>query len=132
MNEINSNTAYQRVEDMIDYINPIIARWPTFYRKTLGERILSTLYDLSHLLVAAQIKSHKKATLTEADILKHDLEKLFLHALHTEYDSAKQGMPVKKKLIDAKRYGYWGERLAEIGKMIGAWIKIVKEREAKE
>jgi len=121
----DSRTTSQKVEDMIDYASPIIDRWPKLYRYTLGERILNKMYDISELCTAAELKYYKKTTMQEIDIAKNQLQKLIRRASRTKY-TTRDGK--ERMVLSAQHYGVWSEKLVEIGKLLGGWMKAISER----
>ena len=121
----DSRTTSQKVEDMIDYASPIIDRWPKLYRYTLGERILNKMYDISELCTAAELKYYKKTTMQEIDIAKNQLQKLIRRASRTKY-TTRDGK--ERMVLSAQHYGVWSEKLVEIGKLLGGWMKAIADR----
>lgn len=124
-----NRTTAQKVEDMIDYAAPLIDRWPKLYKHTLGERIMDKMYQLSEICTAAELKYYKKTTLQELDIQNHMLQKLVRRAARTEYSMRqKDGTQGKRFLLNGQHYSVWSEKITEIGKLIGGWMKSVAER----
>lgn len=122
----DSKTTGQKVEDMIDYADPIIQRWPNVYKYSLGERMLSLMYEISELCTAAELKHFKKTTLTDIDIKKAQLQKLVRRAHRTKYRDKGNN---EKQLLATQNYETWSAKLVEIGRILGGWISTVKERE---
>lgn len=124
-----SKTTRQKVEDMIDYAMPIIERWPKLHRYTLGERIVNQMYDIAELCTAAQMKYFKKTTMQDIDIKKEQLLQMVRRASRTQYDArGRDGATVKKQLLPVQNYEAWSEKILEIGRLLGGWIKSVSER----
>ncbi len=122
----DSKTTGQKVEDMIDYADPLIQKWPNVYKYSLGERMLTMMYEISELCTAAELKHFKKTTLTDIDIKKAQLQKLVRRAQRTKHKD-KGGN--ERQLLTMQNYETWSAKIAEIGRILGSWIKSVKAQE---
>lgn len=81
----------------------------------LGEKIKNLILDTLELLVAAETaKKDWKQPVLEKASHKLSLLKLLLRLCH------------EIKVLDLRRYTDLSERLLEIGRMIGGWIKAVR------
>ena len=68
---------------------------------------------LQRLIITAFKRYHKKTTLTDMDIELTMLKRMIRTAKDMRY-------------LDTKKYKIWSEKLIEIGKMLGGWVKSVK------
>ena len=101
---------YQKHYDLILYAFPIINRFPKAQRFVLGQQIQNCLLDIAKLIVQANKQRGKLPTLAEIDI---ELEKLRL-LIRLAKDL---------RLLAMKQYGLIAERIDEIGRLLGDWIK---------
>ncbi|NER93772.1 MAG: diversity-generating retroelement protein Avd [Symploca sp. SIO1B1] len=106
----------QRTYDLIKWYVPILNRLPRDHKFTLGNRIVSGLYDLLENLIVARYAQEKLSTLEllnpKLDILRHQTRLL-----------------LDFKLIKTERYEYASKLLNEIGQELGGWIKQQKRRQ---
>lgn len=100
----------QKTYDLIKWYIPILNRLPRNHRFTLGERIISGLYDFLEGLIQARYSKDKLSQLhalnIRLDILRHQSRLL-----------------LDFNLIATKRYEFAGRALNEIGTDLGGWIK---------
>lgn len=106
----------QKTYDCIKWYIPIIERLPKIHKFTLGDRIISQLYDLLEGLIQAKYVRNKLSKLehlnTQLDILRYQTRLL----LDFEF-------------ISIKRYDYATKLIDEIGIELGGWIKRQKYKE---
>jgi hypothetical protein len=103
----------QKTYDMILYSQHALNQFPKFEKHVLAAEIRQTMNNLLTLIITANKKYYKKTTLQEIDV---ELEKL-----RTFVRLSKD-----MKYIDIKKYEVWSKYLAEIGKMLGGWMKAFK------
>jgi hypothetical protein len=100
----------QKTYDLIKWYVPILNRLPRDYKFTLGNRIITELYDLLEGLVQARYSQHKlpqlEALNSRLDLLRHQTRLL-----------------LEFELLAVKRYEYVGRLLNDIGSDLGSWIK---------
>ena len=101
---------YQRHYDLILYMYPIIRRMPKSERHVLGQQIRHSLLDISKMIVEANKSRSKLPTLYRIDVELEKLRLLVRLAKDLEF-------------ISVRRYGIIAERINEIGRMLGGWIK---------
>jgi len=101
---------YQRHYDLILYMYPIIKRMPKSERHVLSQHIRHSLLDIAKMIVEANKSRRKLPVLYRIDV---ELEKLRL-LIRLAKDL---------KFISVRRYGIMAERIDEIGRMLGGWIK---------
>jgi len=88
--------------------------FPKNQRFIFGTRLADTTLDIMELLIEASYTHHKAILLQRANIR---LEKLrWLTRLAKD-----------RKVITPRQYEYNAEQLTECGKMLGGWLRSVKE-----
>jgi hypothetical protein len=90
-----------------------IKNFPRDTRFILGDRILTNCYDILEGLVEARYAKNKEKTLQEQNLR---LEKLRFQTRLCK----------DMTIISARQYGYLCERIDEVGKMIGGWLKSIR------
>lgn len=103
-------TIYQKTYDLILYALPIINRFPKSQRFVLGQQLQNGLIELSVMIVQANKIKNKLQKLYEIDV---ELEKLRL-LIRLAKDL---------KFMPLHKYELHGQRLNEIGRLLGGWIK---------
>lgn len=110
MSEMRELIIYQKHYDMMLYSLPIIGRFPKDQRFILGQQIENQMIEIAKMIVHANKLRQKKGKLYEIDI---ELEKLrFLIRLSKDL-----------KIMTVSKYGHHCERLDEIGRLLGGWLK---------
>ena len=119
----------QKIEDMIDYQDEVIAKWPKFHKYTLGERITDQAYTIADLCEHANRHYYKKNTMQEIDVKLAQLMRMVRRANRRTYQKTvkdrKTGeqKTITLQLLDNHKYNVWSEKITEIGKMLGGWMK---------
>ena len=121
----NSGPCHKKIKDMIGYARPMIARWPPFYKYTLGEQIMNEMLNMLRLVTKAELRYMNKTTLAELDTSKAVLNDFVEEANSTIFTDRKGE---KRRLLTDHSYGVWSEKICEIGKIIGGWTESVKDR----
>lgn len=105
----------QKTYDCIKWYVPVIENLPKIHRFTLGDRIISGLYDLLDGLIHAKYAKNKLAQLeplnTRLDILRYQTRML-----------------VDFTIMSMEKYEYVIKLIDEIGTELGGWIKQQKSR----
>lgn len=131
-----------KIEDMMKYGKKAVASFPRRERQTADE-IRATMLKMYELAIMIERKYYKKTTLQELDTHLEILRHLVRLASDKDYYDDKvpkrdgSGRVVKDKdgktvyvqmqpPLPAKKYQVWSEKLDEIGKMIGGYMKSVK------
>lgn len=100
----------QKTYDLIKWYVPILNRLPRDHKFTLGNRIITELYELLEGLIQARYSQNKLPQLetlnSRLDILRHQTRLL-----------------LEFRLLAVKRYEYAGQLLNAIGSDLGGWIK---------
>lgn len=110
MRQVSNLPIIQKTHDLIQWYVPILNKLPRDHKFTLGDRIISGLYDLLEGLIKARYAKEKLTRLqqlnVQLDILRH--QTLLL---------------LNFNLLSAKRYEYVGQHINGIGVELGGWIK---------
>ena len=100
----------QKTYDLIQWYVPILNRLPRNHKFTLGDRIITGLYDLLEGLIKARYSRDKLVQLqrlnTGLDILRYQTRLL-----------------LDFKVMDLERFEYVGRLILDIGNDLGGWIK---------
>lgn len=70
----------EKIEAMIDYAENEVARWPRFYRDSLGIRILDKCYALSDMCDEANSEYYKKPKIKMVDAMNKSLQRIFIYS----------------------------------------------------
>jgi len=103
---------YQKVYDFAIYIFPIIDRFPKYEKFVLSSQIKNCVLEIIRAIIKANKSYNKNGVLYEIDIKLEELKFLLRFA----YD---------RRYLAVKSYNHSFERLIEIGKILGGWIKSV-------
>jgi len=83
---------------------------PRDVRFVLGDRMLTTVYDVLDTLIEARYTRDRLALLQRVNLL---LERLRYQVR----------LCVEEQLISVRQYEYVAQRAEEVGRMVGGWIK---------
>ena len=110
---MNALSIEEKTREMMIYGYQALKQFPKSETHVLGAEIRKTMLQLQRLIITAFKRYHKKTTLTDLDI---------------ELSMLKRHVRLAKDLryLDIKKYKNWSEKLVEIGKMLGGWIKSVR------
>ena len=100
--------------EMINYAYVALRQFPKAETHVLGAEIRKCMLKMHRLIITAAKRYHKKTTLTDLDVEVAILQRLVRLAKDLRY-------------IDLKKYKIWSSFIVEIGKMIGGWIKSIKQ-----
>jgi len=111
---------------MITLLNVYLNHFPRHERYALASRIRNTAYEVYDYITEGKKVYHKKTTLRNLDIAHERLRMQVMLAHELEYFSYKDGRYAD---IDPaqNRYRSISEKIDEVGRMIGAWIKKINE-----
>lgn len=105
----------QKTFDMLLWLIPKIDQFPRKQKYLLGERIERTALDfMSSLHTAKYDTSRKKSSLLEAHVTFEQFKTLVRLA-------------VGLQLLTVQKYEILSQFIAEIGRMLGGWMKSVDE-----
>lgn len=101
---------FVKVYDLLQRLHKEIARFPKSEKPVLGRRIYDSLLQILEYIITANEENIKGLHLKKASV---ELEKLRIFIRLTN----------DFHLISIKKYGVICERINEIGRMLGGWIK---------
>lgn len=115
MNFQNDAPIIQKIYDLYHELYLAVGKMPKKDKYTLGEKMQKITLDLFELLISASYseRTQKSVYLYKASI-KLDLLKIITRLAH------------EIKALDNKKYLLLEEKLQEIGKMLGGWIRSIK------
>lgn len=110
-------------------LNVYLNHFPKHEKYALANRIRNTAYEVYDLISEGQKRYFKKTTLTSLDIAHEKLRMQIFLAYELGYFQFKDGRHPDKGAgqIERKRFTTISGLVDELGKMIGAWIKKIKE-----
>lgn len=112
MSDMRELIIYQKHYDLTLYAFPIINRFPKSQRFVLGQQIETSLLQFGLLIIQANKLRQKRGKLFDADV---ELEKTrYLVRLAKDL-----------QFLSLNKYENLSQRLNEIGKLLGGWIKTV-------
>lgn len=120
---------YRKMVAFLKQLNLYLGHFPTHEKHALCHAIRSDAYLIFDLMVEGQKRYFKKTSLTELDV---SLERLRMK-LMLSYELGYFGFKHKGEKIEnspvagEKRYGVLSVMVDEIGRIVGGWIKAVKE-----
>lgn len=101
---------FQKVYDLILWLYPAVNKFPKSQRFVLGQRIENTVLEILKGIIQANQESNKLPYLKQVSI---DLDKLrILVRLSKDL-----------KFINIRQYRFVAEKINEIGKILGGWMK---------
>ena len=105
----------QKTYDFYRELYLVVEKMPKKDKYSLGERLQKTTLDLLELIITASfLERVTKSAYLEKSSIKLDLLKILIRLTH------------EIKAIDNKKYLLLEEKLQEIGKMLGGWIRSIK------
>ena len=105
----------QKIMDMIEYSYVILRSFPKSEKFALCADIKQVEDILLERCIEAEKKYTKKTTLQEMDISVAKLRSYIRLSFNL-------------KFINLHQYEVWSGKVVEIGKMLGGWIKTVKDQ----
>jgi len=108
-------------------LNIYLNHFPSHEKHGLALKIRQTAYEMYDYIVEAQKRYHKKTTLTNLDIKHEQLRMQVRLAFELSYFGHPKTEKVSVQKLNAKRYLVISASIDEIGKIIGGWIKSLKQ-----
>lgn len=108
-------------------LNIYLNHFPSHERHGLALRIRNTAYEMYDYVIEAQKRYHKKTTLTNLDIKHEQLRMQVRLAFELGYFGHPKTEKVSTEKLNTKRYLAISLKIDEIGKIIGGWVKSVKQ-----
>jgi hypothetical protein len=111
---VQESPIYSRTYDLLLWLIPLVQKFPRAHRFGLAERIQRLVLDFQDTLTAAGKSSgvQRKRLLERADILLAQLRIWLRLARDLE-------------IISLRRYEHAARMIAEVGRLLGAWLKKV-------
>jgi len=103
----------QKMYDLILYIYPVLVQFPKSEKFAMVAEIKKTCFDILRLITRANKEKQKLEHLRQLDAS--------LELLRTQIR-----LSVDLKFIPTKKYEVISKHLAEVGKMLGGWIRSSK------
>jgi len=115
--------------EFIKLLNIYLNHFPKHEKYALSNKIRNTAYEVYDYITESQKRYFKKTTLTNLDITHEKLRMQLYLAYELEYFTFKDGRQSDKspKKIEEHRFLAISRLNDELGKMIGGWIKKIKE-----
>ena len=104
----------QKCEDMIAYRYIALQQFPKTEKHTMAAEIKHSMFHLLELVIVCDKKYYKKTTMQELDV-ELDVLRAYIRISMT------------LKFLPFKKYEVWSGYLSEIGKMIGGWMRSIKD-----
>lgn len=123
----NPGPCCQKIDDMIQYARPIVERWPSFHKRSLGVDIMQEMYTMLRLATKARLRYMNKSTLADLDTSKDVLD-IFIQQANKIIFTDKSGKT--RRLLTDQSYGEWSKKIDEIGALIGGWMNSVSGRKS--
>jgi hypothetical protein len=103
---------FEKTEAFLDWLLPITAQFPRHHRFGLARRTEDRAYDFYEQIVRAAKADSPGRYLYEADIQLTQLTTYLRRSYHL-------------RLLTAKQYGEGTKRTAEMGRLLGGWLKTI-------
>ena len=116
----------RRFLHMVELLNLYLNHFPNHEKHGLALKIRNVAYEMYELIVESQKRYHKKTTLTNLDIKHEQLRMLIRLAFELGYFDFKGRGSEKSEATGRKRYLAISDKVDEIGRIIGGWIKSQK------
>lgn len=104
---------YKQYIELIYYTENILMKYPKCERFALASTIKNTTYEGMRYVLNAFKEYSKDQKVTNLNRLDTCLKMLKV-MIRVSY---------KKKYINAKNYAAWGKKLANLGNLLGGWMK---------
>lgn len=104
----------QKTYDMIKYGNKCLLQFPRAERYALASEIKQSMYTILRLIIEANRERGSKRTIQAKIDVELETLRTFIR-LAADKDTA---------YLSIRKYEIWSKQLAEIGRMLGGWMKI--------
>lgn len=112
--------------EMMKLLNIYLNHFPRFEKYALCNTIRNTSYHLYDLITECEKRYYKKTSLTELDITHQKLRMQIYLANELGYFKFKNGR-ITENNNSSRRFIAISSLIDEIGKIIGGWIKKIRE-----
>ena len=121
---------YRKFVDFAKLLNVYLNHFPRHEKYALSNRIRNTAYEVYEFVMEAQKRYHKKTTLTNLD-LAHEKLRMQIYLAHElgyfKYKDGKEAHGETAEQQEEKRLLNITKLVDELGRLIGGWIKKIKE-----
>lgn len=107
---VESLKLFQKVEDFVTWLFPIIDRFPRTERLALVSQMKNVAYEILKTIIKTNKSANKRAGWYEVDVQVEMMRFLIRHARVRKY-------------LSPKSYETAGRSLAEVGRLIGGLLK---------
>ena len=104
----------EKILDMMEYGYIALRQFPKSEKYALATDIKRCMDEILRLAIRARKRYYKKTTLEDMDIEIANL-RVFVR------------LSFRLHFIDMQKYETWSKAVDEIGKMLGGWLKTVKQ-----
>lgn len=120
---------YRKFVGMAKLLNIYLNHFPRHEKYALANRIRNTAYEVYELIMEGQKRYYKKTTLTALDLAHEKLRMQIWLAHELGYFRFKNGKEASKNADEQaeKRITTITEMVDELGRIIGGWIKRIKQ-----
>jgi hypothetical protein len=112
-----SDNILTKLQDLLVYLIPQLNKFPRDQKFVLGDRIETKLLDVQEFCLRAYYSREKRGHLLEAN-------------LQLEVARHLVRLANALKLFSNHTYGLLAEKMDEVGRMIGGWLKFEQRRSA--
>jgi four helix bundle protein len=115
--------------EFVKLLDIYLNHFPKQEKYALSNRIRNIAYEIYDLITEAQKRYYKKTTLTNLDIAHEKLRMQLYLAYELGYFRFQDGKQIdaKPEKLEERRFLVISKLNDELGKMIGGWIKKIKE-----
>lgn len=101
---------FEKTEAFLDWLLPITAQFPRHHRFGLARRTEDRAFDFYEQIVRAAKADKPGRFLYEADVQLAQMA-FYLRRCHAQ------------KLLTPKQYRHGSERISELGRLLGGWLR---------
>ena len=119
----------RKMVEFTKLLNIYLNHFPKHERYALSNRLRNTTYEIYDLITEGQKRYFKKTTLTQLDITHEKLRMQLCLAFELGYFRFRDGHKLNGSKAETaeRRYLTISALVDELGKMIGGWIKKIKD-----
>ena len=121
---------YRKFAEFAKLLNIYLNHFPRYEKFALTNRIRNTAYEVYELIMEGQKRYFKKTTLSNLDIAHEKLRMQIWLAYELGYFRYKNEKEAEKKPgdLEQKRIAAITDKVDELGRIIGGWIKTIREQ----
>jgi len=125
----NEATLNRKYMEFIKLLNIYVNHFPKYEKYALANRIRNSAYEVYDLISEGQKRYFKKTTLVNLDIAHEKLRMQLYLAYELGYFRFRDGKrsDASPAELEGHRFSAISRLCDELGKMIGGWIKKIKD-----